>query len=355
VNDERRKICRALQILLATFLVVGASTGQVQPESHSQARPHRPQWKLVIHAGARAYLPEADGPKTRDALRRALDAGGNILASGGHSVEALQSAVHVLEDSGVFDAGRGTILNHDGFAELDASIMNGRDRKAGAVAAVRHVANPIDLARLVMDRTKHVLLVGEGAEQFAMEQNITLVPPSYFVNERNQQDLQKALNAERGPARQSALPWHPTGTTGAIALDQYGDLAAATSSGGLTNKHFGRVGDSPIIGAGTYAENGVCAVSATGVGEYFIRYTAAADICARIKYGKESIQTAAQAVIDELSRAGASGGVTAMDANGNVAMPYSSATMPRGWVSSEHSAEVIVETEPKKGATHQVR
>jgi len=243
----------------------------------------------------------------------------------------------------VLNSGCGAVLNHEGFAELDAALMDGAHRKAGAVAALRHVANPIDLARQVMDHSSHVLLVGEGAERFAVEQGITLMPESYFITERRRKELQRAIESGKKPAARSDLLWGPKGTVGAIALDTHGNLAAATSTGGLTNKHFGRVGDSPIIGAGTYAENGVCAVSATGVGEVFIRYTAAADVCARVKYGKENLEAAAAEVIGELKAAGGEGGMIAMDASGKVATPHSSEAMLRGQVSSKQPARVVVE------------
>lgn len=287
-------------------------------------------------------LPPSDLQAIRDTLRIALDAGGQILATGGDSLDAVQAAVRVMENSGVLNAGRGAVLNHEGFAELDAALMDGRDRKAGSVAALRHVANPIDLARRVMDHSKHVLLVGAGAERFAQEQGIPMMPDTYFITERRRKELQQALEADKNPSAQINWFWRPKGTVGAIALDTHGNLAAATSTGGLTNKHIGRVGDSPIIGAGTYAENGVCAVSATGVGEVFIRFTAAADVCARVKYGKESIDEAASAVIRELEAAGGEGGMIVLDATGKVVMPYSSEGMLRGQVSSARPAEVVV-------------
>jgi beta-aspartyl-peptidase (threonine type) len=308
-------------------------------------------WALAIHGGAGGIpkdLPATELQVIRDTLQRALDAGSEVLASGGSSLDAVQGAVRVMENSGVLNSGRGAVLNHEGFAELDAALMDGATHKAGAVAALRHVANPIDLARQVMDHSRHVLLVGEGAERFAQEQGVVLMPESYFVTERRRKELQRAIESARKAAAQSDLLWVPKGTVGAVALDTHGNLAAATSTGGLTNKHFGRVGDSPIIGAGTYAENGVCAVSATGVGEVFIRYTAAADVCARVKYRRESLEAAAAEVIEELKAARGEGGMIAMDATGKVAMPYSSAAMLRGQVSSKQAANVVVETSSRR-------
>jgi beta-aspartyl-peptidase (threonine type) len=307
----------------------------------------KPEWVLAIHGGAGGVpkdLPPAEIQRIKDTLRKALDTGSRILASGGTSVAAVESAVRVMEDSGVLNAGRGAVLNHKGFAELDAAIMDGRDKKAGAVAALRHIANPIDLARLVMDRSPHVLMVAQGAEEFAQEQGVALQPQSYFITERRRNELEKEIESQKKPLTKNSLPWHPVGTVGAVALDEKGNLAAATSTGGLTNKHFGRVGDSPIIGAGTYAENGVCAISATGAGEVFIRYAAAAETCARVRYRKDSIESASKAVILELKAAGGEGGMIAMDANGHVAMPYSSQTMLRGEVSSKSAARVVVAT-----------
>jgi beta-aspartyl-peptidase (threonine type) len=317
--------------------VVGSSGAKAQAQ---------PQWVLAIHAGA-GNLPKDLSSEELGAIRatlyRALDAGSQILTSGGSSVDAVQSAVRVMENSCVLNAGCGAVLDHEGFVELDAAIMDGSNRKAGAVAALRHVANPVDLARQVMEHSKHVLLAGPGAEQFAQERGMTLMPESYFITERRRKELQRAIEAEKG-APQTALPCGSKGTVGAIALDTLGNLAAATSTGGLTNKHFGRVGDSPIVGAGTYAENGVCAVSATGVGEVFIRFTAAADVCARMKYRKQSVEAAASEVIRELKAAGGEGGMIVLSPAGQVAMPYSSQTMLRGQVSSQQPADVVVET-----------
>jgi len=336
---------RTVRLGLAFLGIFGACCGHAQepPKSVPQEVPH---WILLIHGGAGKLprdLAPAEVSAIRDALQRALEAGGRVLESGGSSLDAVQRAVSAMESSGVLNAGRGAVLNHEGFAELDAALMDGSNRKAGAVAALRHVANPIDLAREVMDHSKHVLLVGDGAERFARERGIRLVAGSYFITERRRRELQRAIDADLRPKTAQAGPHYPQGTVGAVALDTRGNLAAATSTGGLTNKHAGRVGDSPIVGAGTYAENGVCAVSATGVGEVFIRYTAAADICARIKYRNESVQAAGDQVIRELKSAGGDGGIIALDAGGRMAIPYSSETMLRGQVSSLQAAEVVVE------------
>lgn len=321
------------------------------------AQADAPRWALAIHGGAGGIpsgLPAEQVQKIRDTLGQALAAGGRVLEGGGSSVDAVQAAVQLMEASGVLNAGRGAVLDHEGKAELDAAIMSGRDRAVGSVAAVRHVASPIGLARLVMERSPHVLLVGTGAEAFAREQGVELKPDDYFVTERRRREWQQALQAEKqaaGKGPQSSLPpglspWHPMGTVGAVALDQQGNLAAATSTGGLTNKHLGRVGDSPIIGAGTYALNGVCAISATGHGEFFIRYTAASEVCARVRYRGAGIEAASAAVIDELKQAGGEGGLIALDAQGRIAMPYSTPTMLRGQLVAGQPAQVVVESKP---------
>jgi L-asparaginase / beta-aspartyl-peptidase len=280
-------------------------------------------WALAIHGGAGAApkdLSETELALTRTALSAALAAGASILTGGGSSLDAVQAAVRILENCGVLNAGRGAVLNHEGFAELDACLMDGNGRRVGAVAGLRHIANPIDLARRLMDHGRHVMLAGPGAEQFATEQGLTLTPAPYFITERRRRQLDAAIVA--------------AGTVGAVARDVQGNLAAATSTGGLTNKHVGRVGDSPIVGAGTLAENGVCAISATGDGELFIRHTVASEVSARIRYQGKDVETAAREVIEQLRSLGGIGGLIAVDAAGRVTMPYSSAVMPRGQVSA---------------------
>jgi beta-aspartyl-peptidase (threonine type) len=309
----------------------------------------RPAWALAVHGGAGGIpqgLPEAEVQKIRDTLGQALAVGGKVLESGGSSVDAVQAAVALMEASGVLNAGRGAVLDHQGRPELDAAIMDGRDRAAGAVAAVRHVASPIALARLVMDSGQQVLLVGAGAEAYAREHGMRVEPDRYFITPRRYREWRKALAAEQRGREQGSLPWLPVGTVGAVALDRQGNLAAATSTGGLTNKRVGRVGDSPIIGAGTYALNGACAVSATGHGEFFIRYTAASEVCARVRYRGEALGAAASSVIEEMRQAGGEGGLIALDAQGNIAMPYSSATMLRGQLRAGAAAEVVVQAHP---------
>src|SRR5579883_3244316 len=275
-------------------------------------------WVIVIHGGAGTrprHPPAQELRAVRETLAQALDAGVQILRAGGRGLDAVQSAVRTMEASGVLNAGR----------------------RAGAVAAVRHVAHPIDLARAIMEDGRHVMLAGEGAKQFAVERGLALEPDEYFITERRLAELERV----RSP-REASAPWHLPGTVGAVALDAHGDLAAATSTGGLTGKRVGRVGDSPIIGAGTFAENGVCAVSGTGAGEYFIRFTAASEVAARVKLGGLRIEDAAREVIDLMQAAGGEGGLIAVDARGDIATPFSSQAMLRGWAREGGGAEVHV-------------
>ena len=242
----------------------------------------QPMISIAIHGGAgvisRAQMTAENERAYRADLERALDAGYAVLEGGGSSLDATVAAVRILEDSPLFNAGLGAVFNHDGINELDAAIMDGATRKAGAVAGVRHIKNPIELARMVMDRSPHVLLTGEGAEEFALEQGVKLVPGSYFYTERRWQQLEEAKRDDKLASADEDIGFFST--VGAVARDRQGNLAAATSTGGLTNKRWGRIGDSPIIGAGTYADNTSCAVSATGSGEYFMRAVVAHEICA---------------------------------------------------------------------------
>jgi len=286
---------------------------------------------IAIHGGAgavpRSTLTAEREQQYRDGLAAALDLGYATLEKGGSSLDAVTAAVRALEDNPLFNAGRGAALTRDGAAELDAAIMDGRQQRAGAVAAVRHVRNPIELARRVMEKSRHVLLVGAGAEEFAMEEGLALVPNAYFrTDERRAQ-----LEAERSGRQVSDLFPSSQGTVGAVALDAAGDLAAATSTGGMTNKRQGRVGDSPIIGAGTYAKNGVCAVSATGHGEYFIRTVAAHHICAAVEYRGLALREAVRELLHKkLRELGGSGGVIAISRGGGIVTEFSTEGMFRG-------------------------
>ncbi|NNB98714.1 isoaspartyl peptidase/L-asparaginase [Corallococcus exiguus] len=391
-----------------------------------------------MHGGAGVISRENLTPEReaamRAALTQALQAGHAVLAKGGRSMDAVTAAIRVMEDSPYFNAGKGAVFNHDGVNELDAAVMDGKTRMAGAVAGVHHIQNPIDLARLVMEKSPHVMMVGDGAEAFAQSQGMPLVDAKYFFTEERWQGLQRALEQEKAkqappaeqgqpstqglspvqpsapgqpptpgvtpgqpvtpeqppasapqpgqpatsaqpssPAqlpKQGATPAQPVtpaqpqpgssltpgvdpitgdhkfGTVGAVALDMDGNLAAGTSTGGMTNKRFGRVGDAPIIGAGTYADER-CAVSATGHGEFFIRYTVARDICARVEYQDLPLPEAANYVVnDVLVKAGGEGGVIAMDRQGHVAMPFNSSGMYRGYISEDGTPTVAIFQQP---------
>jgi beta-aspartyl-peptidase (threonine type) len=305
-----------------------------------------PMISIAIHGGAgvisRASMtPEAERAYRSD-LERALDAGYAVLEKGGKSLDAVVAAVKILEDSPLFNAGKGAVFNHEGINELDASIMDGATAKAGAVSGLRHVKNPIELARLVMERSPHVMLAGEGAEEFALELGIDLVPGSYFYTERRWQQLEDAQKAERTASLPSP-DLNFFSTVGAVARDRDGNLAAATSTGGMTNKRWGRVGDSPIIGAGTYADNATCAVSSTGSGEYFIRAVVAHEICARVRLAGVTAAKAAHDVVhDALPKIGGDGGVIVVDSQGAVSMEFNTEGMFRGARNSGGRREIAI-------------
>lgn len=331
--------------LVVALAAAAASCASERAETPVSTSDGTPRWGIVIHTGAGNFTLESLGERRepmRAAMTEALAAGHRVLSAGGTSLDAVQAAIVILEDSPLFNAGRGAVFTHDGVNELDASLMDGASRKAGAVAGLRRVRNPILLARLVMDRSPHVMLTGEGAEAFAVEQGVTLVDPGYFRTERQWEALQRALEQEK--AKQGAALPPPDaylGTVGAVALDRQGNLAAGTSTGGMVNKRFGRVGDSPIVGAGTYASNASCAISATGHGEFFIRYTVAHDICARVEYGGMGVQAAADLVVQGvLKGAGGDGGVIGMDRQGTVAMSHNVTGMGRGYMGADGAVTI---------------
>jgi beta-aspartyl-peptidase (threonine type) len=289
---------------------------------------------IAVHGGAGALTPADLTPDNelayRDGLAKALRAGAAVLAAGGPSLDAVIAAVRELEENPLFNAGRGAVLNAAGVAELDASLMDGRDLRAGAVAGLRHVRSPIELARHVMDRSPHVMLAGPGAEEFALEQGMAPVPNSHFITERRRRELERFLQGTAASGDESLM-----GTVGAVALDEGGNLAAATSTGGTTGKRWGRVGDSPLIGAGTYAANDSCAVSATGHGEFFIRAAVAHEIASLMRYrGLDVTAAADEVVMRQLVELGGSGGVIAVGRDGRIAMPFNSAGMLRGAMDS---------------------
>jgi beta-aspartyl-peptidase (threonine type) len=290
---------------------------------------------LVIHGGAGTISPEQMTPEIerdlRAGLQRSLDAGRGILESGGSSLDAVTAAVRALEDDPLFNAGRGAVFTSAGTHEMDAALMDGRTLRAGAVCAVAHVRNPINLARAVMEKSPHVMLAGNGAENLARELGLEIVGDEYFSTEQRWQSLERA----RAAKVEALSDADRHGTVGAVALDESGNLAAATSTGGNTNKRPGRVGDSPIIGAGTYANNKTCAVSATGDGEFFMRAVAAHDLSALMEYRGMTLEDAAQLVIDKVTKLGGSGGLIAVDREGNIALPFNSTGMYRGSIDAE--------------------
>jgi L-asparaginase / beta-aspartyl-peptidase len=367
---------RMLSVLTSATLIAACSTAAVETNAPATAVPATPGavtgaptggalppagvragWGIVIHGGAgtitRASMTPELEAQYHAALEAALRAGHGILAAGGTSLDAVEAAVRLMEDSPLFNAGRGAVFTSEGRNELDAAIMDGRTQNVGAIAGVTRVKNPITLARRVMDSSPHVMLIREGAELFGREHDIEMVAENYFFTETRWNALRRALEAEGRPmpARPAGVTGGPDaagaaaihiddrdnkfGTVGAVALDQHGGLAAATSTGGMTNKRFGRVGDVPVIGAGTYAGQ-TCAVSATGHGEYFIRNVVAYDICARTMYGGRGLEQAAREVVmQRLVEQGADGGIIAMNVQGNYTLTFNSAGMYRGYMGAD--------------------
>ncbi|HWR84013.1 MAG TPA: isoaspartyl peptidase/L-asparaginase [Candidatus Deferrimicrobium sp.] len=306
---------------------------------------------IAIHGGAGTILKSKMTPeKEREyhaALKESLAAGYDVLMSGRAALDAVQRAVNVMEDSPLFNAGKGAVFTHEGTHEQDACIMDGPTRKVGAVALLQRIRSPIDLARLVLERSTHVLLAGEAAEEFALAHGIEFVDAKYFFTEHRWQQLQEALAKERDGLSAYTRLDHSvedkSGTVGAVALDRHGNLAAATSSGGMTNKRSGRIGDTPIIGAGTYADNATCAVSATGVGEFIMRAVVAYDIAALMMYKNMILADAAEEVVmKKLPALGGSGGVIAIDRYGSIAMPFNSEGMYRGFQLPDGEPEVKI-------------
>lgn len=304
---------------------------------------------LVIHGGAgtitRAGMTAEREKEYRTALSESLRIGHAILAKGGTSVDAVEASIRFMEDSPLFNAGKGAVFTHDGRNELDASIMNGRTRAAGSVAGVTIIRNPISAARAVMEKSKHVMLIGRGAELFATGIGLEVVDPSYFWTERRWKSLQEELLKESKPqASLVTADENRFGTVGAVAVDKDGNLAAGTSTGGTTNKRWGRVGDAPIIGAGNFADNESVAVSATGAGEFFIRWTVASEIAALVKYRGMSVRDAAEEVVNKTLTTvkGAEGGVIALDTKGNFAMPFNTEGMYRGWIGADGEPHVEI-------------
>jgi len=331
-------------LIIALPLMVATAMTQAQTHAGEPGLPIA----IAIHAGSgtinKGDFSEDKEREIRETLDRAVRAGHEILTAGGTSLDAVTRAITILEDSPHFNAARGAVFNSEGKNELDASIMDGSDLNAGAVAAVHNVRNPVLLARKVMTDSVHVMLMGAGAEQFARDHDIVFEDDEYFFTQYRWQQLQKAKASENGETTfLSETPGQLFSTVGAVALDSRGNLAAGTSTGGMTNKRWGRVGDSPIIGAGTYADNKSCAVSATGHGEYFIRATVARDICARVQYTDVSLAKAADQVVNkELAEMGGSGGIIALDPQGNIALTFNTPGMYRASVDTEGKVYVAI-------------
>ncbi|HET9862911.1 MAG TPA: isoaspartyl peptidase/L-asparaginase [Steroidobacteraceae bacterium] len=321
-------------------LLLGMSLGSAARAEPPAKAPR--SWSLAIHGGAgviqRGDLSAAKEAGYRAGLAAALAAGQKILAAGGSSLDAVEATIRVLEDDPRFNAGRGAVFTAEGRNELDASIMDGATSKAGAVAGVTRTRNPISLARAVIEKSPHVMLARDGADQFSVEQGLAQVSPDYF---RTEQRWQQLLEWRRDHAAELDRT-HSRGTVGAVAIDVHGHLAAGTSTGGMTGKRWGRIGDSPVIGAGTYAADGRCAVSATGSGEYFIRASAARQLCDRIAWHGENVQAAAAATIGDIASIGGDGGIVAMDGAGRIAYAMNTSGMYRGWVTSSSPARTAI-------------
>ncbi|MDR2275916.1 MAG: isoaspartyl peptidase/L-asparaginase [Sphingobacterium sp.] len=334
---------------------VAASCNQQEPKEKQQMANEK--FVLAIHGGAGTILKKNMTDSMEQAykivLEQALQAGYNQLKEGKSSLDAVEQAIHVMEDSPLFNAGKGAVFTNAGKNELDASIMDGKTLAAGAVAGVTTIRNPISAARAVMEKSEHVMMVGKGAEEFAKEVGLQLVDPSYFWTKMRWDALQKIKQEDSSKTQLDHDQKHSLrlgtlnkdykfGTVGCVALDNQGNLAAGTSTGGMTNKKFGRVGDSPIIGAGTYANNTTCAVSCTGWGEFYIRNVAAYAVSALMEYKGDNVSQAGQAVIDRIGKMGGDGGMIVMDKEGHVAMPFNTEGMYRGTVNKDGKIKIEI-------------
>lgn len=315
------------------------------------------KYVMVIHGGAGTILkknmtPEKEAAYIAD-LTKALQRGYEVIQAGKTSMDAVEAAIHVMEDSPLFNAGKGAVFTHDGKNEMDAAVMDGKTLSAGSVAGVTVIRNPISAARAVMEKSEHVMMVGAGAEAFAKQAKLEIVDPSYFYTKERWDGLQKAIQEDsvktvldHGSKKSMKLGTinkdYKFGTVGAVALDKSGNLAAGTSTGGMTNKRYGRVGDAPIIGAGTYANNATAGISCTGWGEFYIRNVVAHDISAMMEYKKMSVADASKAVLDKVGKMGGDGGLIAMDKQGHVAMPFNTEGMYRGTVTADGKIEVLI-------------
>ena len=341
------KISNHLICLASALLLTVTAYAQVKPSPSEN-------FAIVVHGGAGNILKKNMTPEQekaqKDKLSEAIKTGYDILNKGGTSLDAIEAAIKILEDSPLYNAGKGSVFTNDGKNEMDASIMDGSNLKAGAVAGVRTIKNPISAVRKVMDQSPHVMMVGRGAEKFAKENGLEIVDTSYFFDENQWQQLQKIKETEKQLKKadttgfadplETYLKNQKFGTVGAVALDKHGNIAAATSTGGMMNKKFGRVGDSPIIGAGTYANNKTCGVSCTGHGEYFIRSVVAYDIGALMEYKGLSLEQATKEVITKLGKMGGEGGIISLDPKGNISFQFNTSGMYRGYAKKDGEIKV---------------
>lgn len=341
-------------VLMLLFINCKPATEEQSTEvTEASTTPENPPIGIVIHGGAGTILKKNMTPEQEAAyeakLEEAVTAGYEILKNGGESLDAVIAAIQIMEESPLFNAGIGAVFTHEGKNELDASIMNGKDLNAGAVSGISRVKSPIELARTVMEKSEHVMLSGAGAEIFASEQGLEMVDPEYFYTERRMKSLERAIEREKVELDHDgqAAFYDPFiknskyGTVGCVALDKNGNLAAGTSTGGMTNKRYNRIGDAPIIGAGTYANNNSCAVSSTGWGEYFIRGVVAYDIAAKMEYQKIPLQQASKEVIqDKLTALGGTGGIIAIDKTGEISMEFNTPGMYRASIDAEGKLQI---------------
>ncbi len=338
---------RLLFAVIAAVFLTSAAGARAEGVTEIPDVGRSPDWVIAIHGGAgsttRDNLSPEQEAQLRADLKAALEAGAELLENGATGPEAIEAALRILEDSPLFNAGRGAALDETGQARHDASIMRGEDLAAGGIAGSSRIRNPIAAARAVMERTQNVMLHGQGADWFASENGLELAGPLYFITEPRRRKLLEERAKNPDSVASNDADESVFGTVGAVVLDRHGNLSAGTSTGGRTNKRFGRVGDTPIIGAGTYASNRSCAVSGTGHGEYFMRWTVARDICARVEFARESLEQAAEAlIIDMLLPAGGTGGVVTMDPSGKTVFVTTTANLKRGVMSSSTRARVAV-------------
>ena len=348
------KNIQILTLILSSAILSACSQNQASTTGSNESDT---KYVMVIHGGAGTILkstmtPEKEAAYTA-ALTKALETGYAAIKKGKSSLDAVEATIHILEDSPLFNAGKGAVFTNEGKNEMDAAIMDGSNLKAGSVAGVRVIKNPISAARAVMEKSEHVMMAGAGAEKFAKQAGLTIVDPSYFFTQERWDALQKALKEDSTKSvldHGSKKTYKPGtqnidnkfGTVGCVALDSKGNLAAGTSTGGMTNKKFGRIGDAPIIGAGTYANNATAAISCTGWGEFYIRSVVAHDISALMEYKGLSVAEASKIALDKMAKLGGDGGLIALDKNGKIAMPFNTAGMYRGTITSDGKIEVQI-------------